>query len=124
MSKHEKLGMNPSTAAHRLRVDLLFDLAVKAGHTCFRCNQPLTRETFSIEHKVAWQSSEDPKATFFDLANIAYSHLACSSGAAIRPNKYSSEQARHDATRAHRTAKMRGYYTPEARRDKYLRTGH
>jgi len=124
MSKHEKLGMNPSTAAHRLRVDLLFDLAVKAGHTCFRCSQPLTRETFSIEHKLAWQSAADPKASFFDLRNIAYSHLACNIGAAERLSKYPSKEAQAQIRRPLRATSMRLRYTAEGRREKYLRTGY
>jgi hypothetical protein len=125
MSKHEKLGMNPSTAAHRLRVDLLFDLAVKAGHVCFRCGLSLTRETFSIEHKEAWQSAADPKAAFFDLGNIAYSHLACNTAASIRSNKvHASPEARRIAYKPIKAARMRDAYHAEDRHAKYYRTGH
>lgn len=88
MSKQKKtlqLGMNPSTASGRLNKDLLFDFISKADHTCFRCGGELTRDTFSIEHKETWLDSSDPVALFFDLDNIAYSHLSCNISAS-RPN--------------------------------------
>lgn len=123
-NKHEKLGMNPSTAAHRLRVDLLFEFAVRAGHVCFRCQQPLVRDSFSIEHKEPWQSAIDPKAAFFDLGNIAYSHLLCNIGAAEKPSKYPSMEAKLEAIRPRKAAHMRLKYTTERRREKFQRTGH
>ncbi len=39
---------------------------------------------FSIEHKIPWQSAEDPKESFFDLDNIAFSHLKCNIKAASK----------------------------------------
>jgi hypothetical protein len=38
----------------------------------------------SIDHKNPWQAAADPKASFFDLDNIAFSHLRCNSGEANR----------------------------------------
>jgi len=90
MSKQKKtqqLGMNPSTASGRLNKDLLFDFISKAGHTCFRCGGELTRDTFSIEHKETWLDSEQPVELFFDLGNIAYSHLSCNVKASRVTNK-------------------------------------
>ena len=75
--KAELLGMNPATAAHRLRQNLLFDFVVKSGAKCFRCGEELTREDFSVEHKSSWVKSETPRESFFDLDNVAYSHLSC-----------------------------------------------
>ena len=75
--KKQQLGINPSTASGKLLKDLLYDFVVKANHTCFRCGGKLTRETFSIEHVVPWLDSEDPVSLYFDIDNIAYSHLTC-----------------------------------------------
>lgn len=87
MKKHTQLGMNPGTASGRLVKDLLFKFAVEAGHKCHRCGGELVRETFSIEHKEPWLDSEDPVGLFFDLGNVAFSHLKCNVGASRRPNK-------------------------------------
>ena len=84
--KQKQLGMNPSTASGRLIKDLLFDFAVKNGHTCHRCKKELTRIDFSIEHIKPWLDSENPIDLFFDLDNIAYSHLKCNIRAS-RPRK-------------------------------------
>lgn len=79
MKKQTQLGMNPGTASNRLVKDILFKFVSEAGHTCYRCGKEMSRENFSIEHKKPWLDSEDPKAMFFDLDNIAFSHLKCNS---------------------------------------------
>lgn len=85
--KQSQLGMNPSTASGRLVKDVLFSLVVETGrNVCFRCNQKIKREDFSIEHKTPWLDSEDPVKMFFDLDNIAFSHLSCNIKAS-RPSK-------------------------------------
>lgn len=84
----KQLGMNPSTASHRLVKDLLWKFIVYTGqHYCFCCNKGMSRETFSIEHKIPWLDSKNPKELFFDLGNIAFSHLSCNSAVARRPHK-------------------------------------
>lgn len=86
--KTEQLGMNPSTASGRLVKDILFNLITESGkNMCFHCNNPMTREDFSIEHKIPWLDSGSPKELFFDLGNIAFSHHSCNVGSA-RPRKY------------------------------------
>lgn len=78
MKKQTQLGMNPSTASARLVKDIVYSLIVKTErNNCHRCNKPMTRETFSIEHKVPWRHSADPVKLFFDLENISFSHLKC-----------------------------------------------
>lgn len=80
MSKEKKqrqLGMNPSTASNRLTKDILFAFIQGDGHVCHQCGGDLTRENFSIEHIVPWLDSENPKELYFDLDNIAFSHLSC-----------------------------------------------
>jgi hypothetical protein len=79
--------MDPGTARNHLITDLLFDFALRAGHKCHRCNQPLTRATFSVDHILPWLDSPNPMDLFFDLRNIAYSHLACNSRAGRRSDK-------------------------------------
>ena len=114
--------MNPSTASNRLVKDILYDFVVKANHRCFHCGEELSRDTFSIEHKIPWLHSEDPLELFFDLGNIAFSHLRCNIGAARQPNKkYFSEEERVEA--ANRLSRARYVHSPEKRREKYLRLG-
>ena len=85
--KAKQLGMNPSTASHRLVKDILFTLIAAYDDTCCRCGEPMSRDTFSIEHKEAWLDSEDPVGLYFDMDNIDFSHLSCNIAAARRPNK-------------------------------------
>lgn len=118
--KAQKLGMNYSTAANRLRKDLLFHFVMKAGHKCFRCGGDLTKDTFSIEHTVPWLNSDDPVKNFFDIEQIAFSHESCN---------YASRGNRQDVyTDEERAAKkkesQKRWQTPERRREKYLRLGN
>ncbi len=78
-NKSALLGLNFSTATQRLRKLILFDLLQRFGQdTCFRCGQQIEdTDDLSIEHKEPWQGAADPKASFFDLENIAFSHLRC-----------------------------------------------
>jgi len=77
--KNRQLGMNVSTASNRLRKLLLFDLAGKLNLLkCYRCGGLIKIiEEFSVEHKIRWQDSKEPAKLFFDLDNIAFSHLRC-----------------------------------------------
>jgi CHAD domain-containing protein len=95
------LGMPFGTANGRLRKAIMFHLVCRLKENfCHRCDgEILTSETFSIEHKKAWQSAADPVAAFFDIANISFSHHACNVSAASRPyqryaNKREQEKAR------------------------------
>lgn len=76
--KKMQLGMNPSTAANRLVKDVLWKLIVQTNQDiCCKCGEPMSRETFSIEHVIPWLDSEDPVGLYFDLENISFSHLRC-----------------------------------------------
>jgi hypothetical protein len=75
--KRAVLGRHMSSAMRALTRDLLFHFAVSTGHKCYRCGNGLDRETFSIDHKQDWLNSDDPKAKFYDIENIAFSHLRC-----------------------------------------------
>lgn len=74
-----QLGMSFSTAQNRLRKMIMFRLLQKAkSNVCFQClDDILTVEELSIEHMIPWLDSENPKELFFDLDNIAFSHLSC-----------------------------------------------
>lgn len=86
MKKKEQLGIDPGTAASRLKKEILFSYVKKAGDNyCFQCGTEIEDSSdFSIEHKVPWLNSDNPNELFFDLGNIAFSHLSCNVGAARR----------------------------------------
>ncbi len=93
--KSEQLGMSYGTAGHRLVKDILFDFIVKTDqNTCYQCGKSMTRETFSIEHKIPWLHSENPTDLFFDLANISYSHKSCNYSAARKQKPYQFEHGK------------------------------
>ena len=81
--KARLLGMPFGTASHRLRKAVLFGILQETErNVCFRCDQAIaTIDDLSMEHKQAWQSAPDPQAAFFDVKNIAFSHLSCNIGA-------------------------------------------
>jgi hypothetical protein len=76
-TKASQLGMAYGTACYRLRKMLLFHLAQQLELTkCHRCRKPITElSEFSIDHKKPWLHV-DP-ALFWDLNNVAFSHLDC-----------------------------------------------
>lgn len=87
--KASLLGMPAGTAMGRLRKDLIFRMSQRLGEdVCYRCGKVIeTSAELSIEHKESWQTSAAPVETFFDVENIAFSHLRCNSSAAKRPTK-------------------------------------
>jgi hypothetical protein len=76
------LGMNKGTAMHRLKKMIMFEFAKRLGmDKCYRCNLLIEDVSeFSVEHKESWLW-KDVKL-FWDINNIAFSHLICNSGAA------------------------------------------
>lgn len=125
--KRKQLGMPFGTACGRLRKQIVFHLLQRLGEaTCYRCKQSIERcDDLSIEHKLPWLNAADPVGVFFDLSNVAFSHLACNSGDARRPNrKYFTEADRLDANRRIGREGMKRRYSTEGRRQKYLLTGH
>jgi hypothetical protein len=103
------LGMNHSTAQQRLVKDTLFRLAVESGHKCYQCGGELTRETFSVEHKVPWLNEPNALELFFDQKNIGFSHIRCNLLAARRPHKkyFTDEQRREADNISNRACKAR-----------------
>lgn len=78
-TKSDLLGMPHGTATGKLRKAILFQLVQETNKDiCYRCkNKIKSVDDLSIEHKKPWQSSENPVESFFDLENIAFSHLNC-----------------------------------------------
>ena len=124
--KREQLGMDDSTASHKLRKLILFSLVQQtAQDVCFRCQTKIeTVEDLSIEHKTPWLDSSNPVSTFFDLKNIAFSHLRCNIADRRKPNKkyFTDDELKAANQSRWRDSKLRNY-SSEARRAKYLRTG-
>jgi hypothetical protein len=79
------------TANNRLRKSLLYDYAKRCNEDfCFRCQVRIDSiEEFSIEHKVSWYYADNPEFAFFDLNNIAFSHISCNIRASVVGNKNS-----------------------------------
>ena len=87
--KDRLLGMPHGTANNKLKKSIIFELATRLKMTaCMRCGSTINSiDDMSIDHIHAWQSSPYPKVAFFDLTNIAFSHLSCNISAKTTPNK-------------------------------------
>ena len=95
MSKKDlQLGMSHGTANNRLNRMLLFSMVQKLGlDVCFRCGRKIESiNELSIEHKVAWLNSNNPKELFFDLDNVTFSHLSCNASFASHPKRKTDEE--------------------------------
>lgn len=82
--KSQQLKMPHGTANSKLHKIILFDLIKKLNlNYCFQCSAEIKNITeLSIEHKIPYLDSEDPIKLFFDINNIAFSHLKCNVKAA------------------------------------------
>lgn len=77
--KTKQLGMSFGSAVAKLKKILIFNLIKELKRDCcFQCTLQIENiDELSIEHKIPWLYSEDPGKLFFDLNNIAFSHLNC-----------------------------------------------
>ncbi len=117
--KKNQLGMNASTASARLIKDILFS---KISHEkCFRCGKLMERDNFSIDHKIAWLNTENPLDLFFDLDNIAFSHLKCNVEAAKRYKKYENDEARRIARNSQESEKWHNLSVEQRKADRRAR---
>lgn len=75
--KDETLGMPHGTANHHLRKAILFNQLQKHNENiCIRCGQIIeSQNNLSIEHIKPWEGIS--AKLFWDLDNIAFSHLKC-----------------------------------------------
>ena len=79
-----QLGINYSTAQHRLKKQVLFSFIQAAElDDCIRCDDKLTADDFSLDHKEQWLGNPD---LFWDLSNIGFAHNKCNAKAR-RPKK-------------------------------------
>ena len=71
------LGMPHSTANHQLRKSILFKYVSLAGEdNCYKCGNKIESvNDLSIEHKEPWEGRSVD--LFWDLDNIAFSHIQC-----------------------------------------------
>ena len=85
----EQLGIDKGTASNKLKKQLLFHYVKLAGHdTCHRCGEKIADvDDFSVEHKVDWLHSKDPVKLFYNVDNIAFSHLHCNTKAGKKPER-------------------------------------
>jgi len=89
---------------------ILFSLVCQLGlNDCYQCGKEiLSVGDLSIEHKEPWLRADDPAESFFDLDNIAFSHLSCNIAAGIRPTKkYADARERKNAENKRRRARKR-----------------
>jgi len=89
LKKNTQLGMTHGKASAILRKAILFKFLKETNkNICYRCNKKITKiETLSIDHKKHWLDSKDPIKTFFNLNNIAFSHISCNCKASRHKNK-------------------------------------
>jgi hypothetical protein len=74
---------------NKLRKRILFSLLIKQSkNICFRCGKEIIEiKDLSIDHKIPWLDSDNPKINFYNLENIAFSHLSCNCSCAKRMKK-------------------------------------
>lgn len=130
--KKMQLGMNPSTASGRLVKDVLWKLIQQTGQSnCCKCGEPMSRDTFSIEHVTPWLDSDDPVGLYFNLDNVAFSHLSCNISDARKlraicgtDSKYNTGCRCESCKKAKSNrVKSNGTHTSEKRRERYIKYG-
>ena len=77
--KSKQLGINYGTASNRLKKMLFFSLVQKLElNYCLRCGEKIENyKELSIDHIEPWLNKSND--LFWDIDNIAYSHLSCNS---------------------------------------------
>lgn len=123
MSNREKakaLGMSHGAAANKLRKMILFDLVCRLGlNVCYQCGEKIADiADLSIEHKVPWLRANDPVQVYFDLGNIAFSHLSCNIRASTTPGKKYYNKDEKKTGRANSDRKYYYNVSPEERKKK------
>ena len=71
--------MSYGTASNRLRKSIMLMLIKKLDENwCYRCGAEIeTERELSVDHKKSWFNVD--VELFWDLNNIAFSHLSCNS---------------------------------------------
>lgn len=91
--KSEQLGCNFGNASFKLRSLVIFNLIEKHGlNKCYRCGETIKSvNDLTLDHKIDWLDSENPKQLFFDVDNIAFSHANCNRLSRRTPRKVKSK---------------------------------
>ncbi len=125
--KSEALGMAWGTANGKLRKMILFSLVCRLSlNLCYRCDSEiLSIDDLSIEHKEPWSQADDPVQSFFDLNNIAFSHLSCNVNAGSEARKkWPNAQARKNASHRRWWADKTPIQRRENRKKRYEKYGN
>lgn len=120
--KAELLGMPFGTATSKLRKALMFKMARELKiDDCYRCGLIIeTIDDFSIEHKNSWMFSENPVKAFFDLENIAFSHMSCNAKAGRKPPKrWPDPQTKSREVSRIRAKSIENEHDKKIRRERY-----
>lgn len=98
------------TACSKLRKLLLFRMSQGLGlDSCFRCGRKILSESdFSIDHKKEWLH-EDPEL-FWDLDNIAFSHLSCNIGASRIPHRIGCPEGQSWCSKCQESLPVEDFY--------------
>lgn len=77
---HNLLGMSYGAARGKLIKQIMFDMVKQLGvDNCVRCGETIDCiEDLSIEHIQPWENQS--AELFWDMDNIAFSHLSCNKG--------------------------------------------
>ena len=107
--KKKMLGEPFGTANGKLRKSILFDLVVSTNqNVCYQCGEVIDSiDDFSVEHKTPWQNSGSPIQLFYDLDNIAFSHLKCNCLASNRKTLHLNSELGETGERYIRIVKNR-----------------
>ena len=75
----EQLGMSHGAAANKLRKNILFSLLQEVGrNNCYVCGEEISYVShLSIEHIQPWEGRLNGDILFWDMNNIAFSHIYC-----------------------------------------------
>ncbi len=78
-NKAKTLSMPYGTANNQLKKNILFQCLQALGKDfCFKCEEKIeSSSSLSVEHIQPWEGREGGRELFFDLDNIAFSHLSC-----------------------------------------------
>jgi hypothetical protein len=127
-------GQSSGKAMNKLLRDIIWHQLEQHGKTsCYRCNEPMARETFSIDHVKPWRRDHvDSEALFFDMDNIEFSHSRCNSQVSYDERRHpcGTPAAYYRGCRCEDCTVSAAYdrqgkktYDPEKRREQYERHG-
>lgn len=131
IKKEKQLGMSYGKASGILRKNILFSLVKKCNmNYCFQCGAEIeTERELSIEHKIPYLDSENPVDLFFNLDNIAFSHLSCNVAAGAKKSmskethpswEWYKKGCRCKECKEINTIKVKEYRTRKKERNTYI----